>query len=102
MANNHQRRPSCTQVKTMPIRSGVKFQNEFLGAAITPRQRLRARAPSQERSRADHSMATVSRARPATRASINGSTGRPGYGGRVQVEGIANRLSQPLIDSLLQ
>src|SRR5439155_8740543 len=78
------------------------FHNEFLGAATTPSQRLSASAPSHGRWAATSRTATVSAARMATATSMSGSTGSPGQGGLVQVDAIPSRLSQPLIDSLVQ
>ena len=86
----------------MQSRRGVKFQSEFLGAATAPNQRVSARHPVQGRPPANASTARTPSRRQAARTSIAPSAGNPASGGRVQVEGIDSRLTNPLIDSLLQ
>src|SRR5947209_11269397 len=102
MAKRCQRPPSWLQANTTHVRSGAKFQSEFLGAQTTPSHRLNAKAPSQPACRDRSKTRIVTIVKRATSAIMMGSTGRPGKGGLVQVEAIASRLSQPLIDSLLQ
>src|ERR1700716_3285260 len=82
--------------------SGAKLDSEFWGAATTLKQSSSTKAPSHESWQRQAMAASVSSPSVAQTASMSGVTGSAGSGGRPVSEGSARRLSQPLIDWLLQ